>query len=146
VHCDHCQGDGELPGEMWRSVLHDFDENHGTFDTDRTAGKTIELGGWIAHIARRRATPACEKCNAPFPPDRISDHAERDFFCVACGDPASTYPRPAWLSTQVRTAVQIILTEPRGPGANGNALAVPDAARPVIMQCPGCGAPLSITP
>ena len=148
VHCDHCQGDGELPSEMWRGVLREFDESHEAFETNRTASKTLELGGWIVHVARRRATPACEKCNALYPADRISDHSARDFFCVACGDPGSTYPRPAWLGAHARTAVQIILTEPRGPGvgANANAVAVPDAPRPVIMQCPGCGGPLSITP
>jgi hypothetical protein len=154
VHCDHCQNDGALPRELWRAVLRDFDENDQLPRADETASKTVELGGWIAHFAHRRASPACEKCGAPYPPERISGHDAVDFFCVACGDPASTYPRPAWLSTEVRTARQIILTEPRGPalhangavngGVNGGAVAVPDAPRPVLMLCPGCGGPLSV--
>jgi hypothetical protein len=44
----------------------------------------------------------------------------------------------------MRTAVQIFLTDPRD-AARGAPVALPEAARPVLMQCPGCGGPLAIT-
>jgi hypothetical protein len=146
AHCDHCQGDVPLPQEMWRAIVYEFDEAH-----DRANGEvestSRELGGTSVHFARRRANPACEKCSAAYPVDRFSDATTRDFFCVACGDPASTFPSPAWMHGLARTAAQIILTEPRGASAPAQArpIAVAEAPRPVMMQCPGCGGPLSIT-
>jgi hypothetical protein len=148
VHCDHCQGDAALPVDVWRAVLRDFDENHGAMGVDKSALKTAEVGGWIVHFTQRRAAPACEKCSAPYPDDRVRSHGDTDFFCVACGDPGSSHSSPAWLSAQVRTASQIILTDPsaRRGGGNASPVAVQDAPRPVLTQCPGCGGPLSITP
>ena len=144
VHCDHCQNDLALPIAMWRTILRDFDEAHHGISAEKAASQTRDFEGVIAHFAYRRTAPHCEKCNAPYGIDRIADGVTQDIFCVACGDPASTMPPPPRLKSAVRTLAQIFLTDPRGVAAKQQ-LGVANGAAPVIMQCPGCGAPLRVT-
>jgi hypothetical protein len=145
VHCDHCQNDLPLPVAMWVGILRDFDESHEKISAEKAASTTRDFDGMIAHFAYRRSTPHCEKCNAPYGIERIDDGATQDIFCTSCGDPGSTMPPVPRLKHAIHTLAQIFLTDPRGAALHKQQLEVGQGASPVIMQCPGCGAPLRVT-
>jgi hypothetical protein len=146
IHCTYCQNDARVPEAMWRATLRELDEHHDALASGAAVSRTQDFDGLIVHFSYRRTKPCCEKCGADYPADRIDDGQRRDLFCVTCGDAASTWPAPAWLTRLVPNATQVLSTEP-GMGAppGGRPIEVPDAPRPVVMQCPSCGGPLRVT-
>jgi hypothetical protein len=148
VHCGSCQNDVALADGIWSTVLGDFDDACDSLAEGAGVANKQEVAGFTVHYEYSRAVPRCEKCGAPFPADRLEPGAARDFFCVACGDPASAYPAPQWLRNVVPNAREIYSTEPgAGPAAAHGAVVEPpqDAAKPVVMACPQCGASLRLT-
>lgn len=94
-------------------------------------------------------SPACNNCDGLLPIVRWMDYVGATCMlpCDACGEAIPTYPAPAWLRTQIPTALQVFGGEaPFREAHPGTTLNVAqEESQPIVMNCPACSAGLTIT-
>ncbi len=148
LSCAHCLSDVNLPGGLWSGILQTFDDTYTPTSAPNQGTKVWELGGFRIRFEYGPGHPSCEKCGGAYPMAGLTGHAG-DFRCVACGDAASSYQAPTWLSNELPTAKQVISVDPGTGGARGESAQIlsshQHALHPVAMSCPSCGGGLQIT-
>jgi hypothetical protein len=147
VECGKCHSKVSLPEQVWRFAFERFEG-----DSPPAAGGTDTVtetvAGFRLHLQVARIAPHCEKCGSALPVEAALANGGGDFSCTSCGDPASVWTAPSWLSSIIPTCKQLISTDPGGGSTpEGVALdaAVSEAIAPVAMPCPQCSGSLRIT-
>ncbi len=148
VCCASCSQDVAIPESLWESVLEAFDDAHDQMVPCQPRRGTVSDHGFQVRYEYSLDVPRCEKCDTAFAVDHLEEGPARDFACVACGDPASTAPAPAWLVALVPTVKRIYSTDPGLAQEQAGASALQpstEAIRPVSMSCPQCAGGLQVT-
>jgi len=145
--CGQCHADVAIPEEVWHHTLALFES------ADRpTPGSVLtqseSIAGFNIHMQLASTPPCCEHCGTRYAIDELATNAAQDFACTKCGDPASLWPAPTWLTLHVPTLRQIISTDPGGATTQEGApldAALTEEPAPVAMPCPECAGSLRIT-
>ncbi len=147
VSCTQCSGRVSVPAETWGAMLTDLDDQIDLLaeGQGRVTNEVIEAQKIVYEL--KREMPRCEKCGTPLEVAAWPVGTSQNFCCTGCGDPASTEPVPPWLGQTAPSAKQLYRIDPdlHLGGANGVALPVPSAPKPVALACPSCGAGLRIS-
>lgn len=147
VECGQCHSKVNLPAEVWRFAFERF-EGYSRPAAGGVDTVTETVAGFRLHLQVARVGPHCEKCGSALPVAAALVNGGGDFRCTSCGDAASVWDAPGWLSSLVPTCRYLISTDPGGGSTpEGVALdaAVAEAIAPVAMPCPQCSASLRIT-
>ncbi|NOY93604.1 MAG: hypothetical protein GXP55_20660 [Deltaproteobacteria bacterium] len=143
--CPHCLEEAQIPAEVWKTILEDFDEQHESLSEGQGAVSVMMVDASNIRHEHKKHVPSCEKCGAPFGVNQLPVGTDTNFACTQCGDPASTHPVPQWLRRLVPTARQFYSTEPGAGGASALSLESAQSIKPVAMACPACGGSLAAT-
>lgn len=145
--CAFCQETTAIPPTLFGDLLEMLDDEYRELSPGEVQTYEDDAEGVEAVVSYRRVDkPLCEKCKQPYRDESIADGSARDIFCASCGDPASTAPVPAWLVARVPTARQLVSVHRGTAGGAGVAPEIAaEAAQPIAMACPSCGAGLTIT-
>ncbi len=141
--CQHCKSVLPLPRGFWEGLMEEGVEAKGT---------KLEHGGYISGAAGGvwvsrawgRKRPTCPDCDGDLGAEHIPVGHDGPWQCPHCGKSTSSHPAPAWLRAIFPQAWQLCCTEPE-EGDSESVVALPADARPVLFNCPGCGAGLTIS-
>jgi len=106
VRCDECGEPVELSSLLWTQLFRTIDEDNWDKPDAKNERKTEQTLG----TSRLKATwqpcpPACPKCSAEIL--LVDPGTDDQLECLACGGRLDTFPAPAWLRSELRTAMQI---------------------------------------
>ncbi len=146
--CTSCHSSIELQTKQWKPIFElyrdakDFELSEG-----KTRGSALTNGEQQILIRWGPSQPRCVACSTPLPVAAVPAGGDGKLAC-ACGESVDTFPPPPWLRDIVPEIVQLFGA--RREGALPGAVAVPVAAapsdKPVLFNCPRCGAGLDIRP
>jgi len=141
--CSHCQKEVNFEPEVWQGILNELEEDYHLFGWGDSRSMTSMQGRFTFEIEYGKQFPHCSECHKTMKPTEIEVGSRARIPCRKCNHLILTMPAPDWLKKLVPTAVQLYAIEELEPSPGESPDL--DAQRPVVMQCPQCGAALKIT-
>jgi len=136
-HCAACQHGVRFRDEYWKHILEDLDN-----DYDQGGGSyTINMESQVGWKAER---PKCGECGVDLPVDDVLVGTDGEILCPGCRHAVATSPAPDWVRSILPSLSQIYDGERPAGCAPAEALAPPDAQKPVILSCPQCRGALKV--
>jgi len=147
VECAACGHVSRFGPERWKSLLEDLDNDYDDYGWADSSSSTVMTGDGTFNVQEGRQLPHCPSCHKAIPSYGIEVGTDTDLTCPKCGATVTTFPAPDWLREAMPSARQLYGAERVAGSAPPGAVEVetPEAARPVVMQCPQCGGTLKVT-
>src|SRR5262245_59934364 len=137
--CPTCDRRMSMDATRWQLLLEEplREGPRMAIHTEQAAPFQTEDGTF--HRVYRKVDPACSRCQAPLPPERLAAMAPRGAgFCSSCAAPVALRAPPEPLSRHgVVALVGEDATQLAGPDA-------PPAHEPVPLACANCGGSLRV--
>jgi len=145
IDCPSCFESLGFPPDLWKTLLEDAYNEYGNLGWDEGNNSTIFTQGFQIELLHGRQKPKCPVCREELPLADIGDDHEGPVFCAACGKRTSSHSAPDWLKGVMQGAQRLYCAATEEDPNGAQELDVPDANKPVLMACMGCGASLGIT-
>ena len=142
--CTSCHSTIEVTTKQWKPIFELYrDAAEFQLTEGKTRGSALVNGEQQIWIRWGPARPSCVACHQPLPVDAVPPGGDGKLACT-CGESVETFPPPKWLSDIVPEIVQLFGARREGAPSAATAVAVAAGAKPVLFNCPRCGAGLDI--
>jgi hypothetical protein len=106
VRCDECGEPVELSSLIWTQLFRDIDEQNWNSPESSAERQSEQTLGQSKLRARwKPGLPTCAKCSAQLL--LVDPGTDDKLECMACRGRLETFPAPAWLRTELPTAMQL---------------------------------------
>jgi hypothetical protein len=105
--CASCGLDAEIGAAVWLALFREIDERSFPSETprDQTFESSQPTAAGTLGARWRAAALTCAKCQREMTP--VEPGTNEAIECSACGTRRDTFPAPAWLRTELPTAMQL---------------------------------------
>ncbi|MDX2053649.1 MAG: hypothetical protein SFV15_14710 [Polyangiaceae bacterium] len=143
VECGACRSRLEIEAALWPSIL-GFRKFAAEFALvpGKTRGSSLTSGEFRFLVRWGPEVPQCAACGLALAAEAVPNGGVGALNCQ-CGASTQTFPVPAWLSALEPQALQVFGPEREGVAPSAT-VTTRDATRPVVFECPECGAKLKV--
>jgi hypothetical protein len=155
--CTSCHSQIELVPKNWQPIFELYrDAAQFSLSEGKTRGSALRDGELQILVRWGPSRPSCVGCSRPLSVETVPPGGDGKLAC-ACGESVDTFPPPKWLSDAVPAIVQLfgakreLASRPQnnqmlglGPQHDETAPQHYETAKPVLFNCPRCGAGLDI--
>jgi Zn finger protein HypA/HybF involved in hydrogenase expression len=145
VRCPGCQSAIEFDAKRWKMILGFRDQVKELGLQEGQIKNATSIFGYTVLIGFGPQRPLCSACSGVLDLSATPPGTDGVVRCPACGGTTPTFPPPPWLAAVEPAALQLFGAARSGGVSNAEAVASPNAARPVSFACPDCGGNLKIT-
>jgi DNA-directed RNA polymerase subunit RPC12/RpoP len=142
--CPACHSGIELTTEQWAPIFQLYrDAAEFQLSEGKTRGSSLSGGEQQILIRWGPSTPSCVACSQRLPVEQVPPGGDGKLAC-SCGESVETFAPPEWLKSAVPEIVQLFGARREGVPTAAPVLTATQT-RPVLFNCPRCGAALDIS-